>query len=80
VNEQYAGRQVVGWICHRRRSVLVRMTDAGERLETVRISVFYGPRDHHIRTLSPPPAARWRAARRHETAPANGSGRGSSWS
>jgi transposase len=38
VSEQYAGRQVVGIDVHRRRSVLVRMTEAGERLETVRIS------------------------------------------
>ena len=38
VSEQYAGRQIVGMDLHRRRSVLVRMTDMGERLETVRIS------------------------------------------
>jgi hypothetical protein len=38
VSEQYAGRQVVGIDLHRRRSVLVRMTEAGETLETVRIS------------------------------------------
>ena len=34
----YEGRQVVGMDLHRRRSVLVRMTEAGEALETVRIS------------------------------------------
>ena len=34
----YAGRQIVGMDLHRRRSVLVRMTDTGEQLETVRIS------------------------------------------
>ena len=34
----YEGRQVVGMDLHRRRSVLVRMTETGERLETVRIS------------------------------------------
>ena len=34
----YEGRQIVGMDLHRRRSVLVRMTEAGERLETVRIS------------------------------------------
>ena len=34
----YEGRQIVGMDLHRRRSVLVRMTDTGERLETVRIS------------------------------------------
>jgi transposase len=33
----YDGRQIVGIDLHRRRSVLVRMTEAGERLETVRI-------------------------------------------
>ena len=38
MSEHYAGRQIVGMDLHRRRSVLVRMTDAGERLETVRIS------------------------------------------
>jgi len=38
VSEQYAGKQIVGMDLHRRRSVLVRMTETGERLETVRIS------------------------------------------
>lgn len=38
MNEDYAGRQFVGIDVHRRRSVLVRMTEAGERLEAVRIS------------------------------------------
>jgi hypothetical protein len=38
VSEQYAGRQIVGMHLHRRRSVLVRMADTGEHLETVRIS------------------------------------------
>jgi hypothetical protein len=37
VSEGYVGRQYVGMDLHRRRSVLVRMTEAGERLETVRI-------------------------------------------
>jgi transposase len=37
VSERYAGRQVVGIDLHRRRSVIVRMTEAGEQLETVRI-------------------------------------------
>jgi len=37
VSESYEGRQIVGMDLHRRRSVLVRMTEAGERLETVRI-------------------------------------------
>lgn len=34
----YEGRQIVGMDLHRRRSVLVRRTEAGEHLETVRIS------------------------------------------
>ena len=34
----YEGRQIVGIDLHRRRSVLVRMTESGEHLETVRIS------------------------------------------
>jgi hypothetical protein len=38
VSEVYAGKQFVGMDVHRRRSVLVRMTEAGERLEAVRIS------------------------------------------
>ena len=38
MSEQYAGRQIVGMDLHRRRSVLVRMTETGELLETVRIS------------------------------------------
>jgi transposase len=38
VSEGYAGRQFVGIDVHRRRSVLVRMTESGQRLETVRIS------------------------------------------
>jgi transposase len=38
VSGAYEGRQVVGMDLHRRRSVLVRMTEAGEALETVRIS------------------------------------------
>jgi transposase len=37
VSEQYEGRQYVGMDLHRRRSVLVRMTETGDRLETVRI-------------------------------------------
>src|SRR3954453_18588858 len=34
---EYAGKQFVGIDLHRRRSVIVRTTDAGEGLETVRI-------------------------------------------
>jgi transposase len=34
---EYDGRQVVGIDLHRRRSVIVRMTEAGERLDSVRI-------------------------------------------
>lgn len=37
VSGGYAGRQYVGIDLHRRRSVIVRMTEAGQRLETVRI-------------------------------------------
>jgi transposase len=37
VSERYADRQIVGIDLHRRRSVIVRMTEAGEKLETVRI-------------------------------------------
>ena len=38
MSEAYAGPQIVGMDLHRRRSVLVRMTETGEQLETVRIS------------------------------------------
>jgi hypothetical protein len=34
----YDGQQVVGMDLHRRRSVLVRMTAAGRKLETARIA------------------------------------------
>src|ERR671932_772197 len=37
VSEEYDGRQVVGIDLHRRRSVIVRMTEAGQQLSTVRI-------------------------------------------
>jgi len=37
VEAAYDGRQIVGIDLHRRRSVIVRMTEAGQRLETVRI-------------------------------------------
>jgi hypothetical protein len=35
---EYDGRQVVGIDLHRRRSVIVRMTEAGKQLVTVRIT------------------------------------------
>jgi hypothetical protein len=38
VSELYSGRQFVGMDLHRRRSVLARMTESGEHLETVRIA------------------------------------------
>jgi transposase len=38
VSGAYEGQQIVGIDLHRRRSVLVRMTETGERLETVRIT------------------------------------------
>jgi len=37
VSESYSGRQFVGMDLHRRRSVLVRMTESGGHLETRRI-------------------------------------------
>ena len=37
MNEAYDGRQFVGMDLHRRRSVLVRMTESGEHLDAVRI-------------------------------------------
>jgi hypothetical protein len=37
VSEFYAGQQFVGMDLHRRRSVLVRMSETGEHLETTRI-------------------------------------------
>jgi transposase len=37
MDEGYDGRQVVGMDLHRRRSVLVRMTMDGRKLETARI-------------------------------------------
>jgi len=51
----YDGRQVVGMDLHRRRSVLVRMTEDGRRLGTARITssaqtpVTHAP--HSARTL-----------------------------
>jgi hypothetical protein len=38
VSEAYEGRQIAGMDLHRRRSVLVRMAETGQQLETVRIS------------------------------------------
>jgi len=38
VTEAYDGREVVGMDLHRRRSVLVRMTADGGKLETARIT------------------------------------------
>jgi hypothetical protein len=38
VDGAYEGKQIVGIDLHRRRSVLVRMTEGGEKLETTRIS------------------------------------------
>jgi len=36
VSGSYAGQQIVGIDLHRRRSVIVRMTETDEHLETVR--------------------------------------------
>src|ERR1700747_3225591 len=38
MTEAYDGKQVVGIDLHRRRSVIVRMTEDGRKLETVRIT------------------------------------------
>ena len=38
MNEEYVGQQIVGIDLHRQRSVLVRMTESGERLGGVRIN------------------------------------------
>ena len=38
MTEAYDGRQVVGTDLHRRRSVIVRITEDGRKLETVRIT------------------------------------------
>jgi hypothetical protein len=38
MTEAYDGREVVGMDLHRRRSVLVRMTADGRKLETARIT------------------------------------------
>ena len=38
MSEAYDGREVVGMDLHRRRSVLVRMTPDGRKLETARIT------------------------------------------
>src|SRR5260370_23938724 len=35
--DDYGGKQIVGIDLHRRRTVIVRMTEAGEHLDTVRI-------------------------------------------
>jgi hypothetical protein len=36
VSEDYGVRQIVGFDLHRNRTVIVRMTEQGERLEAVR--------------------------------------------
>jgi hypothetical protein len=38
MSEAYDGQQIVGMDLHRRRSVLVRMTPEGRKLETTRIT------------------------------------------
>jgi hypothetical protein len=37
MSEEYEGKQLVGIDLDRRRSVIVRMTESGERLDSVRI-------------------------------------------
>jgi hypothetical protein len=44
MSEAYAGKQVVGIDVHRRRPVIVRMTESGQRLETVVSSYFCNQR------------------------------------
>ena len=44
MSEAYDGPQVVGMDLHRRRSVLVRMTSDGRKLETAHITTFIDPR------------------------------------
>jgi hypothetical protein len=57
---EYAGQQFVGIDLHRRRSVIVRTTDAGEVLETVRIV-------NHPDRLSSVLAVSYTQQRAHET-------------
>jgi hypothetical protein len=38
VSERYDGREIVGLDLHRHRTVMVRMTPAGERLEVARFA------------------------------------------
>jgi hypothetical protein len=63
--EAYDGLRVVGMDLHRRRSVLVRMTADGRKLETAHIAkvaaarqlltwVFYAMRDGQVRPLASP--------------------------
>ena len=53
MTEAYDGRQVVGMDLHRRRSVLVRMTADGKRLETARITNGGPNMPAYARTLTP---------------------------
>jgi hypothetical protein len=54
MDEAYDGREVVGMDLHRRRSVLVRMSMDGRKLETVRImnSPAAGPIAEPTRVIS----------------------------
>src|SRR6266516_3532570 len=53
MTEAYDGRQVVGMDLHRRRSVLVRLTGDGRKLETVRINNSAAARDRQGGEASP---------------------------
>jgi len=60
---EYAGQQFVGTDLHRRRSVIVRTTDAGEVLETVRIVNDVGHLTHNPPDDRPRACSLWRGRR-----------------
>src|SRR5260370_12199236 len=53
--EDYDGRQIVGMDLHRRRSVLVRMTEDGRRLGTAKITNSPAARRKEIARAAPHP-------------------------
>ena len=62
MSETYEGRQIVGMDLHRRCSVLVRMTEAEETLEAVRISNDVECLRHVVASAGERPEVAWRAA------------------